>query len=304
MISNRFANYTWGVLGLNILVILWGAFVRATGSGAGCGAHWPTCDGQVMPRPESTEMFVEFTHRLTSGVALLAVVGMLVWAWRAWPKGHPVRAGAVASMAFMILEALVGAVLVLFELVAYDTSLARPFVVAIHLINTFLLLAAITLTGWWASGGAAVRWRGQGRLGWVLGTAAVGLLILGASGAVTALGDTLVLAAGLRPEDSPLVAQLVELRIYHPLIAFATGGLLWLVWRLVKSHNPSPLLNRTGLYLVVTFVVQLLLGGLNVVLKAPVWLQLVHLLVADIIWILFVLLAAQALAVSEPKKGL
>lgn len=304
MISNRFATYTWGVLGLNILVILWGAFVRATGSGAGCGAHWPTCDGQVMPRPESTEMFVEFTHRLTSGIALLAVVGMLVWAWRGWPKGHPVRAGAVASMAFMILEALVGAALVLFEWVAHDTSMARPFVVAIHLINTFLLLGAITFTGWWASGGAPVRWRGQGRLGWVLGMAAVGLLILGASGAVTALGDTLVLAAGLRPEDSPLVAQLVELRIYHPLIAFATIGLVWLVWQVAKSRNPSPHLNRTGLLLLGTFVVQLLLGGLNVVLKAPVWLQLVHLLVADIIWILFVLLAAQALAVSESKKNL
>lgn len=304
MTSNRFANYTWGVLGLNILVILWGAFVRATGSGAGCGAHWPTCDGQVMPRPETTEMLVEFTHRLTSGVALLAVVGMLIWAWRAWPAGHRVRKGAMASMILIIVEALVGAGLVIFEWVAHDTSLARPFVVAIHLINTFLLLAAITFTGWWASGGPPVRWRGQGRLGWALGATSVGLLVLGASGAVTALGDTLVLAAGLRPEDSPLVAQLVELRIYHPLIAFATGGLVWLVFRLAQSRNPSPLLNRTGLFLLATFVVQLLLGGMNVVLKAPVWLQLVHLLLADTIWILFVLLAAQALAVPEAQKQL
>ena len=304
MTSNRFATYTWGVLGLNILVILWGAFVRATGSGAGCGAHWPTCDGQVMPRPETTEMFVEFTHRLTSGVALLAVVVLLIWAWRVWPAGHRVRKGAVASLVLIIIEALVGAGLVIFEWVAHDTSLARPFVVAIHLINTFLLLGAITFTGWWASGGPPVRWRGQGRLGWALGATAVGLLILGASGAVTALGDTLILAAGLRPEDSPLVAQLVELRIYHPLIAFATGGLVWLVWRLARSHNPSPLLTRTGMFLLAAFVVQLLLGGLNVALKAPVWLQLVHLLIADTIWILFVLLAAQALAVSEAKKSL
>jgi len=135
-----------------------------------------------------------------------------------------------------------------------------------------------------------------------LGAAAVGLLILGASGAVTALGDTLVLAAGLRPEDSPLVAQLVELRIYHPLIAFATIGLVWLVWRLAKSRNPSPLLNRTGLLLLAAFVVQLLLGGLNVALKAPVWLQLLHLLVADAVWILFVWLAAQALAEVKTSR--
>jgi heme A synthase len=249
-------------------------------------------------------MLVEFTHRLTSGVALLAVIVLLVWAWRAWPAGHPVRKGAVASMVLIIVEALVGAGLVIFEWVAHDTSLARPFVVAIHLINTFLLLGAITFTGWWASGGLAVRWRGQGRLGWALLAATIGLLVLGASGAVTALGDTLVLAAGLRPEDSPLVAQLVELRIYHPLLAFATGGLVWLAWQLARSRNPSSLLNRTGLLLLAAFCVQLLLGGMNVALKAPVWLQLVHLLVADTIWILFMLLAAQALAVAEPKKSL
>lgn len=297
MSNNRFAAYTWSVLGLNVLVILWGAFVRATGSGAGCGAHWPTCDGQVLPRPESTEMFVEFTHRLTSGVALLAVVGMLVWAWRAWPKGHPARTGAAASMIFMILEALVGAALVLFEWVAHDTSLARPFVVAIHLINTFFLLAAITLTGWWATGGPRLRRRGRGRLGWALAAATVGLLMLGASGAVTALGDTLVLAAGLRPEDSPLVAQLVSLRIYHPLLAFATGGLLWFAWKsAVGQTTPDPRLRSTGNSLAGVFVLQLLLGGLNVALKAPVWLQLVHLLLADVIWIFFVLLVAQVLA--------
>ncbi len=302
MTSKRFATYTWGVLGLNILVILWGAFVRATGSGAGCGAHWPTCDGQVIPRPESTEMLVEFTHRLTSGLALLAVIGMLVWAWRSWPQGHTVRKGAVASLVLIIIEALVGAGLVVFEWVAHDTSMARPFVVAIHLINTFLLLGAITLTGWWASGGSALRWRGQGRLGWALGISAVGLLILGASGAVTALGDTLVLAAGLRPEDSPLVAQLVELRIYHPLLAFATMGLVWWAWRMARDHAPSLRLDRTGRMLLVAFGLQLVLGGLNVALKAPVWLQLVHLLVSDTIWILFIFLVAQALAVTTNEQ--
>jgi len=297
--SNRFATYTWGVLGLNILVILWGAFVRATGSGAGCGAHWPTCEGQVMPRPESMEMFVEFTHRLTSGVALLAVVAMLIWAWRAWPAGHLVRKGAMLSLILIIIEALVGAGLVVFEWVAYDTSLARPFVVAIHLINTFLLLGAITLTGWWASGGPALQWRGQGRLGWALLAAAVGFLVLGASGAVTALGDTLVLTAGLRAEDSPLVAQLIGLRIYHPLLAFATGGLVWLSLRMAQASRPSPQLNRTGWLLLGAFAVQLILGGLNVALKAPVWLQLIHLLLSDTIWILFVFLTAQTLAVRS-----
>ncbi len=45
-----FSRYAWGVLLWNVLVALWGAYVRATGSGAGCGSHWPTCNGEILPR--------------------------------------------------------------------------------------------------------------------------------------------------------------------------------------------------------------------------------------------------------------
>ena len=153
----RFAKYAWFVLIFNLGVILWGAYVRATGSGAGCGSHWPLCNGEVIPRSDQIETLVEFTHRLSSGVAFLLVAGMLVWAWRIYPKGHRVRRGAIFSMFFMITEALVGAGLVLFELVAEDTSTARALSISVHLVNTFVLLACITLTAWWATGGNAVK---------------------------------------------------------------------------------------------------------------------------------------------------
>ena len=81
-----FAAYAWAVLGFNLLVILWGAFVRATGSGAGCGSHWPLCNGEVLPRAPALATLIEFSHRLTSGVALLLVIGLVVGAWRGFPR--------------------------------------------------------------------------------------------------------------------------------------------------------------------------------------------------------------------------
>ncbi|HEX5521112.1 MAG TPA: COX15/CtaA family protein [Longimicrobiaceae bacterium] len=263
---SRYAAYAWGVLAYNLAVVLWGAFVRATGSGAGCGSHWPLCNGEVIPRDAHTAMLIELTHRVTSGIALLLVVGMLVWALRAYPKGHVVRSGAILSMALMVLEALLGAGLVLFELVAHNASWARAVAMSAHLINTFLLLGAITLTAWWASGGARVRLRGQGAAGAVLGLGALALLLLGASGAVTALGDTLYAGGRVSEGVSAEGAELVQL-------------------------------------LTVLFLLQLAVGWINVRLAAPVPLQLVHLLLADFVWLAFVLLGAAALADRTVGQG-
>jgi heme A synthase len=296
MRQSAFARYAWGVLVYNLVVILWGAFVRATGSGAGCGSHWPLCDGQVVPRAPSLEMMIEFSHRITSGLALLAAVGLVVWAWRAYLRGHRVRRGAAVSLLFLILEALIGAGLVLFEYVAANDSIARAYWMAGHLLNTFLLLGALTLTAWWATGGLPLRVRGQGALGWVLSAALVSVALLGANGGITALGDTLLLTAGISPEESAVVATLRDLRILHPLLAFVVGAIVaGAVWA-VNRWRPSPGVQRFGRIVLVLYGGQLLLGALNVALKAPVWIQLSHLLLADLIWITLVLLAATAFA--------
>lgn len=300
----RFAKFAWSVVAVNIVVILWGAFVRATGSGAGCGAHWPLCNGDVVPRAPALETIIEFSHRLSSGVAMLMVLGMLIWAFRIYPKGHLLRKAAVASSFFILMEAAVGAALVLLEYVAFNISVARAFWMMGHLVNTFLLLAVLTLTAWWASGGEAVRVRGRGRINWALGAALAGTLFLGSSGAVTALGDTLVLAGGISPEESPIVAQLVALRIYHPIIAFGVGGLILIAAIMAYRYAPTDRVKLLALTTGILYVGQLLLGALNVALKAPVWLQIVHLLMSDLIWIGLVLLAASTLAVSvtDPRS--
>lgn len=305
MKQKPFATFAWFVLAYTVLVILWGAYVRATGSGAGCGSHWPLCDGQVIPRAEQIETIVEFTHRLSSGLLGLLVVGMFIWAIRVYARGHVVRWGAILSLVFVITEALIGAGLVLFELVADNDSLARTFSIAAHLINTFLLLAFLTLTAWWASGGRPLRPKDQGAVGWLLGISFLGMLVLGVSGAITALGDTLFpagsLAEGVRQDLSPAAHFLIRLRLWHPLLAIALG--LYLVWAstIISNLRPSPDTTRFSRALKVLFVVQLAVGALNVYLLAPVWMQLVHLLLADAVWITLVLLAAAALSEEVPE---
>src|ERR1044071_4013704 len=118
----RFARYAWGVLAYNVAVVLWGAYVRATGSGAGCGNHWPLCNGEVTPHSPAIATLIEFTHRATSGISLALVGLLVVWAFRAYPRRHRVRLGAALSLVFLLTEALIGAALVLLEHVAKNTS--------------------------------------------------------------------------------------------------------------------------------------------------------------------------------------
>jgi len=302
---SRFAQYTWGVLFFNVLVILWGAIVRATGSGAGCGSHWPLCWGEVIPWSPQIATMIEFSHRLSSGAALLMVIGLIVWAFRAYPRGHVIRSGASATMALMIVESLVGAGLVLFGWVAGDTSAARAIAVPIHLVNTFLLLTAITLTAWWASGGQPLHLRGHGWLHGALAAGFIGMLILGASGGLIALGDTLFPAAtfaeGWQQKFDPNAPFLVQLRSVHPLIAIILGAYIAFVMNLYVKQSPDPLVKRLSQFFIGLYTAQLIVGSFNVVLLAPIWLQIFHLLVTDTLFILLVLFMAIAFSQQSAK---
>jgi heme A synthase len=301
MKRNRFAAYAWLVLIYNELVILWGAYVRASGAGAGCGSHWPLCNGEVIPRSPMLETIIELTHRMTSGLALLLVVGLVVWARRAFRPGHHVRAGAWLALVFILTEALIGAGLVLFELVAHNASVARALSMSAHLANTFILLAVLTLTAWWASGDQPPpQVRGQGLLLLPFGGALAATLVLGISGAAAALGDTLfpsaTLAQGLQQDFSSTAHFLVRLRVLHPLIAVVVSGYLILLAVFSVSWRPLKWTRRLALLLVVSLLAQGGIGLLNVALLAPIWLQLTHLLAADLIWVTLVLLTNAALA--------
>ncbi len=293
--ARRFARYAWSVLAFNVAVVLWGAFVRATGAGAGCGKHWPLCNGEMLPRSPSLNTIIEFTHRVTSGIDLVLVALLVFWAFRAFPRRHAVRQGAALSAVFLISEALLGAALVLLEHVAKNQSSARAYSLSAHLLNTLTLLACLTLTAWWATRAAPVRV--GGRAVWMAACSLGVVMILGVSGAIAALGDTLFpsrsLAEGLARDFDPAASVFVRLRILHPMIAALAGG--WLAFYAVTTAARRPALRVRAWMVLAILAGQIAVGVANLLLSAPVWMQMVHLLLADALWISLVLLCAGTL---------
>ena len=286
----RFAKFAWAVLGFNLLVILWGALVRASKSGEGCGDHWPLCNGAVIPHAAQIATLIEFTHRATTGIALISVVVMAAWAFRAY-RNEPVWRAALASVILILTEALLGAGLVLFKYVGEDASFGRAVYLSAHLINTLLMIGAMALTAWWASGHNAIAWSGtKSRL---LGGALAAALIIAVTGAITALSDTLFpvtsLQAGLAADFSSASPGLLKLRILHPVIAAAAG--LYIAIIAVKIGRAR----RFATTVAALVVLQMAAGMLNLYLLAPIWMQLIHLLLADLLWIALVLFTAAVL---------
>jgi cytochrome c oxidase assembly protein subunit 15 len=290
-----FRRFNFVTLTFVLLVILWGAYVRASGSGAGCGSHWPLCNGQVVPRAAGSATIIEFTHRATSGIALVLILGQLVLAFRAFPRGHAVRRAAVASAAFILSEALIGAGLVLFEKVAGDKSVARAAWTASHLTNTFALVGSVVLTGWFAVGRSR---DSEPRRALYLGllVALAGTVLVGISGSIAALGDTLfpvrTFAEGWSQDQSPTAHLFVRLRVLHPLLAVTAGTALLVITGLLVLRD-QPRGARTPATIAAALVLAQLLAGLvNLGLLAPIPMQMVHLLLADLVWIALVRLTA------------
>jgi heme A synthase len=300
----RLARLAWATLAYNVLVILWGAFVRATGSGAGCGAHWPLCNGEVVPHAPTTATLIELAHRITSSSAGLLAILLLVCAWRATPRGASVRRAAAWVLFLEITEGAVGASIVLLRYVGDDDSVARAVWIAAHLTNTFFLLVALVITALRASGiepsdVPALPSRQR------LVALAIGLSILvGIAGAITALGDTLFpaesLARGLAADASPTAHFLVRLRVVHPILATLTALVLAGIAGTATLGAPSPWLKRAAIAVVVTQLAQIACGLVNLVLLAPAAMQMLHLLFADIAWIALIVFADRFLA--EPAR--
>jgi heme A synthase len=285
---SRIARYAWFTLVFNVGVILLGALVRATGSGAGCGRSWPTCQGQMLPELSGSTA-VEYTHRAASGVALIIVAVLVLWVWRRVGPGEPARVGAVLSLAAILGEALIGAMIVFAEWVGDDASIARVVAVPLHLVNTLFLLAALTLTVFWLSGGRRLGRSHPAVWRWVaLGGTAI--VLLAATGAVTALADTLFPRDGSDLGATGEAHFLTDLRLIHPLLAVLAASIGW--WASGRSPTPRSMAARA---LPVLVGLMLMTGALNIALGVPVWMQLLHLLLADVLWITYVFVSAEAL---------
>ncbi len=305
--SPALRRFAWGVLAYFIAVILWGGLVRATGSGAGCGNHWPLCNGTVIQSSPGAGTLIEFTHRLTSGLSFFLAVALLVWTFAGTVRGHLARAAAVASVAFTLIEAIVGALLVKLGLTAQSQSPLRPWYLALHLANTLLLVAALTLTAHFLSRREGYL-RGSVRLTAPVGAIAglLALLIVGVTGSLAALGDTLFpatsLGAALADDFSANSGWLVRWRWTHPTIAFVAG--LFLIWLLVRAARHSTHWDNRVLSALILFLIaaQYLLGVMDVFWLAPVWLQVAHLLGADVLWVALVVLAGRLMLVPKSSE--
>ena len=288
-----FARFAWGVLAYNLAVILWGAYVRATGSGAGCGNHWPLCNGEITPHSPGISTIIEFTHRASTGLDVPLVAILIYWAFRAFPRQHPVRLAAALSGAFLVTEALIGAFLVKGQHVARN---ADVYSLSTHLVNTLTLLACLTLTAWWASGKPLVRVRGKAA--WLGAISLLAVMLLALTGAIAALGDTLFpapsLAAGMARDFDPAASLVLRLRGLHPLLAAAVA-----TWLSVYAVTSLRVARHAALRLVAMVWLQLAAGLVNLLMLAPVAMQLLHLLFADLLWISLVLLCASAPQIKQ-----
>jgi protoheme IX farnesyltransferase len=239
---------------------------------------------------------VESSHRNSTEAVGLFVLIMVIWAFNAYPKGSLVRSASVVSLAFTTLEALIGAVLVKAKLVTTDASALRAGTMCFHVISTFFLLGSLSVVALAASGKGRIRLRGQGAVGGPLVVGALGMMALGVSGAISALGHT------LRPVDNVLGAALnpstfwmVRLQPLHPLIAVAVGLYLTLFAGLISHLRPDPRVRLAGQWVTGLYALQLAVGLFNIWQKAPIPVQMVHLSLADLNWVSLVALGVFAL---------
>jgi heme A synthase len=289
----NFTRFAWGVLAANLLVILWGAFVRASSSGAGCGNHWPLCNGEVVPHSPHIQTVIEFTHRIMSGVALLGVIALGGWSVLLFPPRHRVRKATIYAMVFFSAEILLGAGLVLLQYVAQNASTGRAFYLSMHLVNTEFLLAALALAAWFSRDSAPPTSRPSGTIAAALPCA----ILVSITGVIAALGDTLFpatsLAEGMRQDLSSSASFLIHLRSAHPVLAILAAAYFLAAAVSVMRSKPLPITSQIALGVLVLSVAQLCAGAINLVLLAPIAVQILHLLLADLLWIALVLLTVQ-----------
>jgi cytochrome c oxidase assembly protein subunit 15 len=304
--TSQVARFAWTALCWNVAVVLLGAYVRATGSGAGCGNRWPLCDGDLVGASANEQTIVEFTHRITTVISMLVVTGLVVWCWRVTNKGDWARYSAALSAALLANEALLGAALVLLKHVGNDQSAGRILFLCLHFGNTLLLLATLSLTAdWLSSDRKQFTLIGKWRKAIPFGLGLLATMVTGITGAVTALADTLFpstsLASSLAQDFRSNTPAFLRVRLLHP--AVSTVAAWYVLWVILRSSTVRNRPSRSAIALIIVFFVQVAIGTTNVLLLAPVGVQIAHLFVADAVWILLVLASADLVlepAVTRP----
>ena len=300
---DRFVRFGRVVLGYNLFVILWGAWVRASGSGAGCGDHWPLCDGALIPPTPALTTLIELFHRATSGLAFVLVLLFFLQSRRVFVAGHSARRAAAVSFVLITIESLVGAVIVLAGLFGDNASLVRASVVGVHFVNTLLLLAVLTAALRFARDVRVPKLRPLNAVRVLLLIGVCGWLALGATGGVGALSRTLypsnTLAESLAKEFAPNAPLLLRLRSLHVLVAVVMGAYVSFLAIYMSRRGMST--QRLAIVIFALYCAQCMLGMLNVLFVVPTpALQLSHLFLMDVLWIAFVVLGLGSIRGYHP----
>jgi cytochrome c oxidase assembly protein subunit 15 len=298
---SAFEKFAWFTLGFNLLVILWGVFLRASHSGDGCGQHWLTCQGEVIPSAPELKTIIEFSHRITTAIAGIVVLILVIWAFRAFKKGSWVRKAALLSLVFIIFEALIGRGLVLTGNTADNWTPWRPYWTAGHLINTFVLLAFLALTAWFAGCSRKMSFNRPAKVWLLLLIGLAAILFVGVTGSMAALANMLfpssTLAEGFARDFDPSSNELLRLRISHPILSVITAVyLIFLSGWLRSWSDGGHELKRWSNILTILILLQIAFGATTLLMLAPILMQLGHLLLADLVWIGFILLTASFLS--------
>ena len=305
--SKVFAVTAWSTLVFNVFVILGGTIVRATGSGDGCGETWPKCGDQFIPPNATVETLIEFSHRVSSVLAGLGVALVVVLALWFFKKGNRIRKAAVISGVFLVLEALLGAALVIFGWVDSDISAGRLVVVPLHLVNTFLLLGSLAVTAWWGSGFPQPSGQVDRSTKRLLILGGLVILVLGVSGALNALADTVFpsesVVGDLSEKFGPTAPLLSKLRVIHPVVAIAGGLFVGWIGTTLSRHSSDRSRRLSGVVILLIFS-QFFIGIANIYLLTPLAVQVIHLMVADVLWIVYVFLGASLLGERKPSQVL
>ena len=285
MTINRLSFYG---LVISIASIIAGAIVRATGSGDGCGASWPTCNGEIIPELKTSSELIEFSHRSISGILLIITLIIFL---KSFNNSVPVLQKRVirALTFFVLLEALIGAVIVIYEWVGLNSSTPRIIAVPLHLINTFGLLGTYTLL-FHLTKNSKTSLNNFFDKGFKIGL--ILFLFSGATGSIAALADVIFpsksFIMGLAEDFDSNSEILTRLRVLHPIVASFLS---------IYLYSEANRLQRE--YKVITKNIKLLvllgvfLGVLNVVSNIILPLSILHLLTADLLWVLYVYKSAE-----------
>ncbi len=281
-----------GLLLYTVIVILWGAWVRISHSGDGCGDTWPLCDGKLIPEAEQGKTWVEYTHRLMSGIYGLIVFYFWWVCKKTFPQGSLARKAALWTLIFTISEALLGAKLVIFGLVASNDTPFRAFVMALHQVNSLLLSGSITVA--WLGCQTTIAEHYFMKTPFKQARRYLYLLILIAiTGAWASLSTTRSrsesLLSGLMNDFSKDAHYLVRLRILHPLIAITIGGLfISIFWKSALNPQHSPRFRQHSQQTALIFLVALGFGASTLLALSPVWMKIIHLTLVHVVWVFLI----------------